>query len=48
MAGFAFFTLLAFMLVIFLVAGIAIRLQLVLVQITLVAADTFRFLVFAQ
>ena len=47
-AGFALLPLLAFVLVILFVARIAIRLQLVLVEIALMAADTFRFLVFAQ
>ena len=41
MTSFTFLALLPFMFVIFLVAGIAIGLQLILVQITLMATDTF-------
>ena len=47
-AGFALRPELAFMLVILLVARDAVSLQFVLVQISLVAADTFRFFVLSE
>ncbi len=48
MAGFAFLALLAFVLIVFFVARETIRLQLVLVQIALVACHALRVAVLAQ
>lgn len=48
MAGFAFLAFLPFVLVIFLMAGVAVCLQLDLIQIPFVAADAFRVMVLSE